>query len=64
MIYIHLVSHMQSVLYGDNLWHQTTLMYCPAHRQTNTVAHLADVLLNLVVRHAYGIYLMFLDSFM
>jgi hypothetical protein len=40
----------------DNLRHQTTLMDRPTHRRTNTVAHLTDVLLNLVVRHDYGIY--------
>jgi hypothetical protein len=48
----------------DNLWHQTTLMDPPAHRQTNLAAHLADVLLNLVVRHVYGIHWMFVESFM
>jgi hypothetical protein len=35
-----------------------------AHRGTNPTAHLIDVLLNLVVRHVYGIYWMFVDSFM
>jgi hypothetical protein len=48
----------------DNLRHQTTLMDRRAHRRTNPAAHLAKVLLNLVVRHVYGIYWIFVYSFM
>jgi hypothetical protein len=39
-------------------------MDCPAHCRTSPAAHLADVLLNLVVRHVYAIYWMFMDLFM
>jgi hypothetical protein len=35
-----------------------------AHRRTSPAVHLADVLLNLVVRHVYGIYWIFVDLFM
>ena len=63
-IYSSGLTHAISSLCRDNLWHQTTLMDHPAHRRTNLVAHLADVLLNLVVRHVYGIYWMFVDLFM
>jgi hypothetical protein len=34
-----------------------------AHRRTRPAAHFADVLLNLVVRHVYAIYWMFVDLF-
>jgi hypothetical protein len=47
----------------DNLWHPTTLIDRPAYRRTSPAAHLADVLLNLVVRHVYVIYWMFVDLF-
>jgi hypothetical protein len=63
-IYSSDLTNVISSLCRDNLRHQTTLMDCPAHRRTNPAAHLADVLLNLVVRHIYGIYWMFVDSFM
>jgi hypothetical protein len=46
------------------MWYPTTLMARPTHRQTNPAGHLADVLLNLVVRHVYAIYWMFVDLFM
>jgi hypothetical protein len=48
----------------DNLQHQTTLMDRLAHPRTNPATHLTDVLLNLVVRLVYGIYWIFVDSFM
>jgi hypothetical protein len=35
-----------------------------AHRCTSPAVHLADVLLNLVLRHVYAIYLLFVDLFM
>jgi hypothetical protein len=35
-----------------------------AHRRTSPAAHLVYVLLNLVVRHVYTIYWMFVDLFM
>jgi hypothetical protein len=63
-IYSSDITHAISSLCRDNLRHPTTLMDHPAHRRTSLATHLADVLLNLVVRHVYGIYWMFVDSFM
>jgi hypothetical protein len=63
-IYSSDLTNVISSLCRDNLRHQTTLIDRPAHRRTNPTAHLANVLLNLVVRHVYGIYWMFVDSFM
>jgi hypothetical protein len=36
----------------------------PTYRRTSPATHLADVLINLVVRHVYAIYLMFVDLLM
>ena len=63
-IYSSGITHAISSLCRDNLRHPTTLMDRPAHRRTSPAAHLADVLLNLVVRHVYAIYWMFVDLFM
>jgi hypothetical protein len=63
-IYSSGLTNAISSLCRDNLRHQTTLMDRPAHRRTNPDTHLTDVLLNLVVRHDYGIYWMFVYSFM
>jgi hypothetical protein len=63
-IYSSGITHAISSLCRDNLGrHLTTLMDRPAHRRTSSASHLADVLLNLVVRHVYGIYWMFVDLF-
>jgi hypothetical protein len=50
-MYSSYITHAISSLCRDNLRHPTTLMDRPAHRRTSPSAHLADVLLNLVVRH-------------
>jgi hypothetical protein len=64
-IYSFGITDAISSLCRDNLGqHPTTLTDRPAHRHTSLVAHLADVLLNLVVRHVYAIYWMFVDLFM
>jgi hypothetical protein len=63
-IYLSGIAHAICSLYRDNLRHPTTLMDRPAYRRTSLAAHLADVLLKLAVRHVYGIYWMFVDSFM
>jgi hypothetical protein len=63
-IYSSGITHAISSLCRDNMRHPTTLMDRLAHRQTSPTAQLADVLLNLVVRHVYGIYWMFVDLFM
>jgi hypothetical protein len=64
-IYSSGITYAISSLCRDNLGrHPTTLIDCPAHRHTSPAAHLADVLLNLVVRHVYAIYWMFVDLFM
>jgi hypothetical protein len=63
-IYSSGITHTISSLYRDNLRHPTILVDCPAHRRTSLAAHLVDVLLNLVVRHVYVIYWMFMDLFM
>jgi hypothetical protein len=63
-IYSSGITHAISSLCRDNLWHPTTLMDRPVHCRTSPTAHLANVLLNLVVRHVYAIYWMFVDLFM
>jgi hypothetical protein len=63
-IYSSGITHTISSLCRDNLRHPTTLMDRPAHHRTSLATHLADVLLNLVVRHVYAIYWMFVDLFM
>jgi hypothetical protein len=63
-IYSSNITHAISSLCRDNLRHPTTLMDRPAHRRTSPAAHLADVLLNIVVRHVYVVYWMFVDLFM
>jgi hypothetical protein len=62
-IYSSDITYAISSLWWDNLRHPTTLMDCLTHRRTSLVAHLADVLLNLVVRHVYAIYWMFVYLF-
>jgi hypothetical protein len=63
-IYSSGITHAISSLCRDNMRHPTTLMDRPAHRRTSPAAHLAYVLLNLVVRHVYTIYWMFVGLFM
>ena len=41
-----------------------TLMDRPTHRRTSQTGHLADFLLNLVVRLVYGIHWVFVDLFL
>jgi hypothetical protein len=55
-IYSSGIIYAISSLCRNNMRHPTTLMDRPAHRRTSPAAHLADVLLNLVVRHVYAIY--------
>jgi hypothetical protein len=43
------------------MWHPITLMDRLAYRRTSPAAHLADIFLNIVVRHVYAIYLSHLD---
>jgi hypothetical protein len=62
-IYSSGITYAISSLCRDNLQHLTTLMDRPAHHRTSLATHLADVLLNLVVRHVYVIYWMFVDLF-
>jgi hypothetical protein len=66
--YIFIWSHKSNLFsvqgQSVNLQHQINLMDRPAHRRTNPAAHLAGVLLNIVVRHVYDIYWMFVGSFM
>jgi hypothetical protein len=62
-IYSSGITHVISSLCRDNMRHPTTLMDRLAHRRTSPAAHLTDVLLNLVVRHVYAIYSMFVDLF-
>jgi hypothetical protein len=64
VIYSSGITHAISSLCRDNLRHPTSLMQRPAHRRTSPAGHLADVLLNLVVRHVHAIYWMFVDFFM
>jgi hypothetical protein len=59
-IYSYDLTHAISSLWRINRWHRTTLKV----RRTSPAGHLADVLLNLVVRHIYGIHWMFVDLFM
>jgi hypothetical protein len=63
-IYSSDITHAIFSMCRDNLRHPTIVMNRPAHRRTSPAAHLADVLLNLVVRHVYAIYWMFVDLFM
>jgi hypothetical protein len=64
-IYSSGITLVVSSLCRDNLGrHPTTLMDLLAHRRTSLATHLADVLLNLVVRHIYAIYWMFVDLLM
>jgi hypothetical protein len=63
-IYSSGITHRISCLYRDNLRHPTILMDHPVHRRTSPANHLADVLLNIVARHVYYIYWMFVDLFM
>jgi hypothetical protein len=63
-IYSSGITHAISSMCSDNMRHPTTLMDRPVHLRTSPAAHLVDVLLNLVVRHVYVIYWMFVDSFM
>jgi hypothetical protein len=62
-IYSYSITHALSSLCRDNMRYPTTLMDNPAHRRTSPAAHLSDVLLNLVVRHVYAIYWMFVHLF-
>jgi hypothetical protein len=63
-IYLSGITHAISSLCKDNLRHPTTLIDHSAHHRTSPAAHLADVLLNFVVRHVYAVYWMFVDLFM
>jgi hypothetical protein len=56
MIYISFgLTHKISTLCRINRQCQTTFMVRPTLRRISSAGHLADVLLNLVVGHVYGI---------
>jgi hypothetical protein len=63
-IYLSNLTHAISSLCRINRRHQTTPMVRPTHHQTSPTDHLTDVLLNLVMRHVYGIHWMFVDLFL
>jgi hypothetical protein len=63
-IYSSGLTNAISCLCRDNRQHPITLTLRPALRRTRPTAHLADVILTLVVRHVYDIYWMFVDSFL
>jgi hypothetical protein len=63
-IYSFGLRHAISSMCRINRQHQTTIMVGPTLLRTSQAGHLADVLLNLVVRHVYGIRWMFVDLFL
>jgi hypothetical protein len=63
-IYLSGLTHAMSYLCRINQRDQTTLMVRSTLRRTTPTGHLTDILLNLVVRHVYGIHWMFVDLFL
>jgi hypothetical protein len=63
-IYSFDLTHATFSLCKINRRNRTTLTLGPTLHRTSPAGHLADVLLNLVVRHVYDIYWMFAGSFL